>query len=126
VPAHARPARTPGGMQTAGPGRWWSALSMQAWYEARFDREMGCTAAEIQRWLPGASRGLAVQFEDAGAMVTLGGGTLHLVWRPLQARQIALMRMPRLAVSFVFEGVDAAERQAFMRYFDLYTQRGGG
>ena len=33
---------------------------------------------------------------------------------------------PRLAISFRFNGVDEATRQAFMRYFDLYTQRGGG
>jgi hypothetical protein len=80
----------------------------------------------LQRWLPGASGGAKVEFEDAGAAVALGGGTLHLKWRPLPARQIALMRLPRLGVSFVFEGVDETQRQAFMRYFDLYTQRGGG
>jgi hypothetical protein len=34
--------------------------------------------------------------------------------------------MPRLAIAFHFERVDEAKRQAFMRYFDLYTQRGGG
>ena len=31
-----------------------------------------------------------------------------------------------LAIAFHFEGVDQATRQDFMRYFDLYTQRGGG
>jgi hypothetical protein len=29
-------------------------------------------------------------------------------------------------VSFQFERVDETTRQRFMRYFDLYTQRGGG
>jgi hypothetical protein len=43
----------------------------------------------------------------------------------LPDRQIALMRIPRLAVSFRFEGVDAAHRARFMRT-DLHTQRGGG
>ena len=53
-------------------------------------------------------------------------GRLALAWRELPPRRIALLRMPRLAIVFHFEGVDEAERQAFMRYFDLYTQRGGG
>jgi hypothetical protein len=47
---------------------------MQAYYPADFKREMGCTEAELLRWLPG----------------------------------------------------DTAAWHAFMRHFDLYTQRGGG
>jgi len=39
---------------------------------------------------------------------------------------IALMRLPRLALRFAFSGVSEAERHAFMKRFDLYTQRGGG
>ena len=41
-------------------------------------------------------------------------------------RQIALMRMPVLATHYRFDGVSEADRQAFMKFFDLYTQRGGG
>jgi hypothetical protein len=44
----------------------------------------------------------------------------------LPDRQIALMRIPRLAVSFRFDGVDVDCRVRFMRHFDLHTQRGGG
>jgi hypothetical protein len=29
-------------------------------------------------------------------------------------------------VRYRFDGVPAAARREFMRYFDLYTQRGGG
>jgi hypothetical protein len=36
------------------------------------------------------------------------------------------MRVPRLGVNFSFEDIDEGARQAFMRYFDLYMQRGGG
>jgi len=31
-----------------------------------------------------------------------------------------------LHVSFRFEGLDARQRRAFMKRFDLYMQRGGG
>ncbi len=99
---------------------------MQAWYPADFKREMGCTEAELLMWLPGAVNGHALTLLPRSAEVSLGGGRLELAWRELPPRQIALMRMPRLAIAFHFERVDEAQRQAFMRYFDLYTQRGGG
>ena len=37
-----------------------------------------------------------------------------------------LMRMPVLATHYRFDGVSDDQRQAFMKFFDLYTQRGGG
>jgi hypothetical protein len=49
-----------------------------------------------------------------------------LRWTVLPPRQIAMIRMPRMAVVFAFDAVDDAARAAFMRYFDLYMQRGGG
>ena len=99
---------------------------MQAWYPADFKREMGCTEAELLRWLPGAVNGRALTLLPRSAEVTIGSGRLTLAWSELLPRRIALMSMPRLAIVFRFEGVDEGERQAFMRYFDLYTQRGGG
>lgn len=99
---------------------------MQAYYSADFKREMGCTEAELLMWLPGAVNGHALTLLPRSAEVAIDGGRLELAWRELPPRQIALLRMPRLAIAFHFEGVDEALRQAFMRYFDLYTQRGGG
>jgi hypothetical protein len=49
-----------------------------------------------------------------------------LDWRVAPPRVIALMRLPRLVVCFAFSAVPEAERHAFMKRFDLYTQRGGG
>jgi len=99
---------------------------MQAWYDASFEREMGCTEAELQRWLPGAVGPHTLQVHAQSAEVGFDAGRLALRWRVLPPRQIALVRVPRLAVSFDFDGVPEADRQAFMRHFDLYTQRGGG
>jgi hypothetical protein len=99
---------------------------MQAHYPEAFDREMGCTEAEWLVWLPGAVKGRPVEAAGGRARVDIGTGQLMLAWHILPPRQIALMRIPRLAVSFRFSGVDEAPREAFMRYFDLYTQRGGG
>jgi hypothetical protein len=99
---------------------------MQAWYPTSFEREMGCTEAELLRWLPGAAGQHAVAVQAQGAEISIDAGRLNLRWNVLPPRQIALMRMPRMAVSFAFEGVDETSRQRFMRHFDLYTQRGGG
>ncbi len=87
---------------------------------------MGCTEAELKRWLPGAVGGRVVLFSGDGAEIAVDAGTLCLQWRVLEPRRIALLRMPRLAVCFRFDGVDDATRQQVMRHFDLYTQRGGG
>lgn len=99
---------------------------MQADYPAEFTREQGCTEAEWLGWLPGAVRGRPLVLEAGGARVVIGGGTLTLRWQVLPERRIALVRLPRLAMHYGFERVDEADRHAFMRYFDLYMQRGGG
>ena len=99
---------------------------MQGWYAAQFEREMGCTETELLRWLPGAAGPHAAALSGQTATVAIGAGSLVLRWRVLPARQIALMRIPRMAMSFRFDGVGESERQVFMRHFDLSTQRGGG
>lgn len=101
---------------------------MQAHYPAAFDRDMACTEAEWLMWLPGATQGHALTLQPGQAQVLLpGGGGLELRWHTLPPRQIALLRLPRLGVQFRFDtGVADDQRQRFMRYFDLYTQRGGG
>lgn len=101
---------------------------MQSSYAQAFVREMGCTPAEWLGWLPGAVGAHALRVDPAAqtAQVSLGPGRLVLGWMPLEPRVIALLRMPRLEVRFRFEGVDDAVRHDFMRYFDLYMQRGGG
>lgn len=93
---------------------------------AAFEREMGCTAEELLKWLPGATGGCALALRPGAADVAVGDGALRLRWQPLPPRRIALLSVPRLAVRFEFEAVDEAARLRFMRRFDLYTQRGGG
>jgi len=99
---------------------------MQSAYAERFDREMGCTEAEWLGWLPAAIGEHAWTREGTGAVVDLSPGRLRLSWRAGEPRVIALLRLPRLHVSFRFEGVEAPARRAFMERFDLYMQRGGG
>jgi hypothetical protein len=100
---------------------------VQSDYAAEFVREHGCTEAEWLGWLPGAVRGRPLAFPGArSAEVALGDGALALHWRGLPFRTIGAFRFPRLEVHYRFDGVDARARGEFMRYFDLYMQRGGG
>jgi hypothetical protein len=102
------------------------AAPVFAHYPLAFEREMGCTEEELRAWLPGASGERPLALYDAGADVALDGGVVALRWHRLEPRRIALLALPRLHVSFEARDVDEATWQAFMRHFDLYTQRGGG
>lgn len=99
---------------------------MGAEWPAAFEREMGCTEADWLRSLPGAIGAREWRCEPGSAAVKIGEGELRLAWRAGEPRAIALVRLPRLHVSFRFEGLGANERRAFMERFDLYLQRGGG
>ncbi len=99
---------------------------MQSAYAERFEREMGCTQAEWLGWLPAAIGVHPWQWSGDSVTIDLSPGSLRLDWRIGEPRVIALMRMPRLYVTFRFEGLQADQRLAFMKRFDLYMQRGGG
>ena len=100
---------------------------MQADYPADFQREQGFTERDWLRCLPGAVRDCTIDLSEPGlARVQIGSGQLLLRWQVMGPRQIAMMRMPRLVVHYQFYGVDDDDRARFMRYFDLYTMRGGG
>jgi len=93
---------------------------------AVFEREMGCTPAELRGWLPAASGDAPLRWRDDGADLALGQGWLRLDWQPLPPRRIALLVLPRLRLRLAFEGVGSDERRRWLRRFDLHTQRGGG
>lgn len=99
---------------------------MQSYYPESFERDMACTEAEWLAWLPAAVGAHPYELQAGAARVQLDSGELRLRWQVQAPRVIALIRLPRLAVRFAFSGVSDEERYAFMRRFDLYTQRGGG
>ena len=92
-----------------------------------FERDYGCTLTEWQRWLHEATPGCRVDRKGADqATVHLAQGRLLLSWAVMEPRRIALIVLPRLAVRFEFQDAPRDTRQAFLRSFDLHTQRGGG
>ena len=99
---------------------------MQGHYPSAFEREMGCTEAELRSWLPGASGGRAIAWRERGADIVIDAGVVAIDWQTLEPRRIALIVVPRLHVRFECRGVGQDAWQRFMKHFDLYTQRGGG
>lgn len=99
---------------------------MQAHYPPQFSRETGCSEAEWLQTLPRACAPHELRLGPQQASVQIDAGQLHLAWQVLPPRRIALLNLPRLAVSYRFEAVDEAERLRFMRHFDLAMLRGGG
>ena len=93
-------------------------------------RQMGCTQAEFERWLPGATRNATIHSRQQGAAVehriTSTGGTLIITATQLPPRYIALLRLPVLQIRFHFVDMEDAMCSEFLHYFDLYTRRGGG
>jgi hypothetical protein len=99
---------------------------MQSFYPEIFERDMTCTEADWLRWLPSAVGDLHWKLQTGAAGVRLGDGALGLKWQVAAPRVIGLVELPLLKVSFRFGGVGEMQRQAFMKRFDLYMQRGGG
>lgn len=87
---------------------------------------MTCTEAEWLRWLPAALGAHAWQLDGEAVQLQVAPGALQISWRVAEPLKIAMVKMPRLLVRFVFTGLDDAQRHSFMQRFDLYMQRGGG
>jgi hypothetical protein len=96
----------------------------------KFERIMGCSAAELLAWLPRALPGAVLELEPGAqsgrCRAAFPDGQLLIEWRVLEPRQIALLRVPQLDVCFTYSGFEDARRQAVQTYFDRATQRGGG
>jgi len=99
---------------------------MQSHYLENFERDMGCTEAEWLGWLPAALGEHPWTRDGSCVQAGIGLGSLQIDWQSAPPRRIALLRIPRLQVTFAFRGLDDSQRHAFMKRFDLYMQRGGG
>lgn len=92
----------------------------------RLLREVAASAAEFERalrlaWPDGVER------IGGGAFLLRNGPLcLRIRIRPDGVRRIGLLELPRLAVSYAFEGADATARARMLARLDLGMRRGGG
>ena len=94
--------------------------------EAVLSLEMGCTRADLLAWLPGAVRGAPFNIEGDLIRVAYAGGEVRIRIAQAAPRRLGELTLPVLHVSIRFDGIDARARDEFLKYFDLFTRRGGG
>lgn len=96
----------------------------------QFDRNMGCTSADLMRWLPQALGEL-----HANTSLVVDGQVLKEATQPQlrifgssqPVRKIALLEIPVLQVRLQFpDDWSHEDCEAVLIRFDLYTRRGGG
>lgn len=84
------------------------------------------TRREFMRTLPSAIAPLTWESTGNRLRIPHPGGSVWLTLAPSPARRIASLELPVLRVEFTFHGLDAGQRESFMRRFDLAFHRGGG
>ena len=97
--------------------------------EVTVNRQMGCTVDELLYWLPAATNKKIFQVskKSDGALISFLEDGIELQVSVGIPRKIALLVIPVLNVVFRFDSKwSKLEIDAFMKRFDLYTQRGGG
>ena len=91
---------------------------------------MGCTVADLVRWLPQALNDLYSQTSlmiDGEDLLVASNPVLQISGITRPERKIALLNIPVLDLKLSFGSSFSQERLVdVLRRFDLYTRRGGG
>jgi hypothetical protein len=97
---------------------------------AQFTREMGCTPADLIRWLPEALGDLYPHASlklDGNILLSAQNPQLEMIGVSRPVRKIALLHIPVLDLTLSFsENWTLMECEKALKRFDLYTRRGGG
>ena len=96
----------------------------------QFNRNMGCTSADLMRWLPQALGELHTNTSlvvDGQVLKKTDQPQLRIFGSSQPLRKIALLEIPVLQVKLQFsESWSQSDCEAVLKRFDLYTRRGGG
>jgi hypothetical protein len=91
-----------------------------------FDRVMGCSRADLARWLTefsGSDHGMAL---TGTARIALPWGELTVTTEEQPERRVGLARFRSLRVQFIASEGGQAQAREWITRFDQHTQRGGG
>ena len=89
-------------------------------------KEMALTHGEFFRNLPNAFPGGGYQVNGNIVILEEGGRRLEITLGTEGIRQIALLELPKTAVTLTFTGYNSAMQQTAMEQFDRAFQRAGG
>ena len=91
---------------------------------------MGCTSADLMRWLPQALGELHSNTSlvvDGQVLKEAAHPQLRIFGSSQPVRKIALLEIPVLQVKLHFsESWSESDCESVLKRFDLYTRRGGG
>ena len=88
---------------------------------------MAANASEYASGMARLTRDMTSRVDGPATVVELDGGSVAITYTPKEGRRLSpLLVMPAADVTFAFNGVEDAERTAFIAKFDLVFQRGGG
>jgi len=94
--------------------------------EVRVTRELGITAADFFRTLPGVLDGERLDVADRTARIEGPAGTVEVVLSNERQRHLGSLSLPTLTVELRFRGYEAAAIDAFLHRFEVHFRRGGG
>jgi hypothetical protein len=93
---------------------------------ASFEREVTASPAEFERDLRKAWAGQVERVTDQVFRLRDGNLRLDVAVQAIGVRRLGLFELPRLAVSYRFEGGDESARHRMLTVLDRAMQRGGG
>lgn len=89
-------------------------------------REMGCSRADLERWLREFTGQPVLQADDEAIRVPVADFEVHVRVSPAPLRRLGLITFRALRVQFIYPPERAAQAREWIRGFDFHTQRGGG
>lgn len=89
-------------------------------------REMGCSRADIARWLREITGLDAIPEREGAFVVALQGFDLRVQVEPVPSRRLGLVVFRANRVSFLYPPQHQQAARDWIRHFDFHTQRGGG
>lgn len=93
----------------------------------RVEKVMALTLADFHRSLATLAPGLALRDGQTGVEIDTGEASVSITFEEQQDATLGgLLALPRARVTLTLDGLDDAERAAFLSRFDRAFQRGGG
>jgi hypothetical protein len=89
-------------------------------------REMGCSRADLERWLREVTGLAAFESGDDWIRVPVADFHIEVRFTPAPPRRLGLVTFRALRVRFKYPPGRAEQAREWIGRFDFHTQRGGG
>ncbi len=88
---------------------------------------MSLDLGEFHRSLKTLAPGVPLEDGQTDIVITAESAQIRIVYEPLETATLGgLLALPRARVTLHMDGLDEAQRRAFLARFDRAFQRGGG